>query len=333
MAYYFQDIVFDRPWMFALLVLVPAWCYFVWQKYKTHPAAVLHPATGHLYPMRTWRLRLRHLPLLLQALALAALVAALAKPARYKTLEITEGNGIDIMLCLDVSGSMLARDFTPDRLQASLQVARQFVSRRKADRIGLVIFSGQSLTLCPLTSDKNAVLHQLNTVEYGQLSDGTALGSGLASAVDRLRQSTTPSRVVILLTDGEDTGGFIDPQTAKQLAITYGIKVYTIGVGSTGFAPMPYKTATGTVVQQEKVSIDEAMLTQIADATGGKYFRATDTEALEDIYAAIDKLERSKVETRIFTKRTEAFFPFVMAAIILLVLEVLLSSTVFRKLP
>jgi Ca-activated chloride channel family protein len=229
---------------------------------------------------------------------------------------------------------MLARDFTPDRLTASLEVARRFVEQRKGDRIGLVIFSGQSLSLCPLTSDKNAVLQQLQTVEYGQLADGTSLGTGLASAVDRLRMSKTPSKVVILLTDGEDTGGFLDPGTAKQLAQTYGIKVYTIGVGSTGYADMPYKTPDGgTVLQKEKVNIDETLLTNIANSTGGQYFRATNTQMLDSVYQSIDKLERSKVETRIFTKRTDAFFPWVMAAVLLLCIELLLQTTVFRKLP
>lgn len=331
---YLQHIQFDLPWVLPLLLVLPVWLWRIWKKEKQTLPALLHPAISHLYPMRSWRIRLRIMPMLLRTLAMACLIVALAKPAHYQNMEITEGDGIDIVLCLDVSGSMLARDFTPDRLTASLDVARRFVEQRKGDRIGLVIFSGQSLSLCPLTSDKNAVLQQLETVEYGQLADGTSLGTGLASAVDRLRLSKMPSKVVILLTDGEDTGGFLDPGTAKQLAQTYGIKVYTIGVGSTGYADMPYKTADGgTVLQKEKVNIDEALLTNIANSTGGQYFRATNTQMLDSVYQSIDKLERSKVETRIFTKRTDEFFPWVMAAIALLVLELLLSSTVFRRLP
>lgn len=331
---YLQHIRFDHPWVLLLLLALPLWLWGIWRKENRAAAAVLHPSTEHLYPMRTWRITLRNTPLLIRMFAIASLVMALAKPARYQNLELTEGDGIDIALCLDVSGSMLARDFTPDRLQAALTVARNFVDRRKGDRLGLVIFAGQSLSLCPLTSDKQAVLQQLNTVEYGQLADGTAIGTGLASAVDRLRQSESPSRVVILLTDGEDTGGFIDPMTAKQLAQTYGIRVYTIGMGSTGFADMPYKTSSGsTVLQKEKVSIDEKLLTNIAVTTGGRYFRATSTQTLDSVYQAIDQLERSKVETRVFTKRTDEFFPWLMAAIGLLLLELLLSSTLFRRIP
>jgi Ca-activated chloride channel family protein len=331
---YLQHIQFDLPWVLPLLLVLPVWLWRVWKKEKQTQAALLHPSTSHLYPMRSWRIRLRFVPMLLRTLAMACLIVALAKPAHYQNMEITEGDGIDIVLCLDVSGSMLARDFTPDRLTASLDVARRFVEQRKGDRIGLAIFSGQSLSLCPLTSDKNAVLQQLQTVEYGQLADGTSLGTGLASAVDRLRMSKTPSKVVILLTDGEDTGGFLDPGTAKQLAQTYGIKVYTIGVGSTGYAEMPYKTPDGsTVLQKEKVNIDEALLTNIANSTGGQYFRATNTQMLDSVYQSIDKLERSKVETRIFTKRTDEFFPWVMAAVLLLCIELLLQTTVFRKLP
>ena len=277
---------------------------------------------------------LRNLPVIFRLLAMAALIVALAKPATYSNIEMTEGEGIDIVLCLDVSGSMLARDFTPDRLQASVNVARNFINNRKGDRIGLVIFAGQSLSLCPLTTDRKVVVQQLNTIEYGSLADGTAIGSGLASSVDRLRTDTAKSKVVILLTDGENTGGLIDPPTAKDLAKTYGIRVYTIGVGTIGYAPMPYKTAGGTtVMQQEKVSIDEPLLTQIANETGGHYFRATDTKALDSVYASIDMLEKSKVETTIFEKRTEAFFPWVIAGIILLLLEAVLRYTVFRRFP
>jgi Ca-activated chloride channel family protein len=331
---YLQDIRFDYPWVLLLLGVLPIWFWRVLRNHKKQQTALLLPATAHLYTMRTWRIRLRNTPLFLRMLAMAALVIALARPARYENLEITEGDGIDIMLCLDVSGSMLARDFTPDRLQAALTVARSFVEKRKGDRIGLVIFAGQSLTLCPLTSDRQAVLQQLGTVEYGQLADGTAMGTGLASAVDRLRQSESPSRVVILLTDGEETGGFMDPGTARLLAQQYGIRVYTIGVGSIGYAEMPYQSPDGgTILQKEKVSIDEKLLTQIATSTGGQYFRATSTRTLDSVYQAIDKLERSKVETRVFTKRTDAFFPWVMAAILLLLLELLLGATFFRQLP
>ncbi|HSC53672.1 MAG TPA: VWA domain-containing protein [Phnomibacter sp.] len=330
---YLQQIVFDWPWALGLLILVPIWVFFALKRQKKNTVHLQYASTKNIVRPKTLRLRLQPLPIVIRGLAIASLIVALAKPAHYQTLEMTEGEGIDIVLCMDVSGSMLARDFTPDRLQAALQVARNFVQRRKGDRIGLVIFSGQSLALCPLTSDEDAVLAQLNSIEYGHLSDGTAIGTGLASAVDRLRGVTTPGKVVVLMTDGEDTGGFFDPETAKQLAVTYGIKVYTIGVGSIGMAPMPYQTPGGTVLQQEKVSIDEGLLKNIASSTGGKYFRATNTQVLDSVYSEIDQIEKSKVETRIFTKRTDEFFPWVMAAIALLLLELLLSSTFFRKLP
>jgi Ca-activated chloride channel family protein len=330
---YLQQIVFDRPWVLPLLIIVPFWVVITLRRQRNNAVHLQYASTKNVVRQKTLRIRLRHLPIFLRALAIASLIVAMAKPAHYETLEMTEGEGIDIVLCMDVSGSMLARDFTPDRLQAALQVARSFVQRRKGDRIGLVIFSGQSLSLCPLTSDEDAVLAQLNTIEYGQLSDGTSIGTGLASAVDRLREAKTPGKVVVLMTDGEDTGGFFDPATAKQLAMTYGIKVYTIGVGSKGTAPMPYQTPGGMVLQEEKVNIDEDLLTDIASSTGGKYFRATNTKVLDSVYMAIDELEKSKVETRIFTKRTDDFFPWVIAAMILLLLEVLLSTTYFRKLP
>ncbi len=318
----------------ALLALLPFIAVYWLRTEKRKTPTFLIPSVSRIIGRRNWRTSLRNLPLVLRLLALAALIVALARPATYSTIEMTNGEGIDIVLCLDVSGSMLARDFTPDRLQASVNVARNFVNNRKGDRIGLVIFSGQSLTLCPLTTDLKVVIQQLNSIEYGALADGTAIGSGLATAVDRLRAGIAKSRVVILLTDGENTGGLIDPPTAKELAKTFGIKVYTIGVGTVGYAPMPYKTATGTtVMQQEKVSIDEPLLTEIATETGGRYYRATDTKTLDSIYASIDTLEKSKVETSVFQKRTEAFFPMVIAAIILLLLEAVLRYLVFRKFP
>lgn len=331
---YFANITFDWPWMLALLALLPlAAVYFFRNEKKNTPSLVL-PSVQRIARAGNWKTRLRNLPVCLRLLAMAMLVVALARPAQYRTIEMTEGEGIDIMLCLDVSGSMLARDFTPDRLQASVNVARNFISNRKGDRIGLVIFAGQSLSLCPLTTDLKVVVQQLDAIAYGNLADGTAIGSGLASSVDRLRSGNAKSKVVILLTDGENTGGLIDPATAKELAKTFGVKVYTIGVGTIGTAPMPYKTATGeTVMQQEKVSIDEPLLQEIAKETNGLYFRATNTQALDSVYNSIDMLEKSKVETNVFEKRTDEFFPWVVAAIVLLLAEAALRFTVFRRFP
>ena len=331
---YFSDISFDWPWMFALLALLPFIAVYFLRSEKRKTPTLRVPSVKKTGQLSSWRTSLRNIPLVVRLLALSLLIVALAKPAQYTNIELTEGEGIDIVLCLDVSGSMLARDFTPDRLQASVNVARNFITNRKGDRIGLVIFAGQSLSLCPLTTDLKVVVQQLNTIEYGALADGTAIGSGLASAVDRLRTGNAKSKVVILLTDGENTGGFIDPPSAKDMAKTFGIRVYTIGVGTIGYAPMPYKTTAGTtVMQQEKVSIDEPLLTEIATETGGRYFRATDTQALDSVYASINTLEKSKVETNVFEKRTDAFFPFIIGAIILLLLEALLRYLVFKRFP
>jgi len=331
---YFSNITFDWPWMLAMLAAIPFIAVYYFRTEKRKIPTLLIPSVQRITTTGTWKTMLRNLPVIFRLLAIAVLITALAKPASYRNIELTEGEGIEIVLCLDVSGSMLARDFIPDRLQASVNVARNFINNRKGDRMGLVIFAGQSLSLCPLTTDRKVVIQQLNTIEYGSLADGTAIGSGLASAVDRLRTGTAKSKVVILLTDGENTGGLIDPPTAKELAKTYGIRVYTIGVGTVGYAPMPYKTPGGTtIMQQEKVSIDEPLLTEIATETGGRYFRATDTKGLDSIYSSIDMLEKSKVETNIFEKRTEEFFPWVIAAIILLLIEAVLRYTVFRKFP
>jgi Ca-activated chloride channel family protein len=330
---YLQHISFDWPWALLLLALIPFLAVFLLRSGNSRQPRFLLANTTRLQKLPQGKARWRHLPTLTRLLALACLVVALARPARYSTIELTRGNGIDLVLCLDVSGSMLARDFEPDRLRASINVARQFVGRRKGDRVGLVAFSGQSLSLCPLTTDHKVVLQQLGKIEYGMLADGTAIGSGLASAVDRLRAGDAKSKVVILLTDGENTGGMIDPPTAKELAKTYGIKVYTIGVGTMGYAPMPYQTPSGEIVmQQEKVSIDEKLLGELAAETGGQYYRATDNKKLEEIYSSIDQLEKSKIETTTFRKRTDEFFPWLMAAMALLLLEALLHYTWLRTL-
>jgi Ca-activated chloride channel family protein len=327
-----NDIIFDWPWMLLLLIPLAAYAFAsLRQILKTaQPVKVSSLASAENFS--SWKTRLAKGPRLLVYCAMGCLVVALAKPAKYKTIEQSEGQGIDIMLCIDVSGSMLARDFKPDRLRAALEVARRFVSLRKGDRMGLIIFSRQSLALCPLTTDQQALLQQLQRVEYGELADGTAIGTGLASAVGRMRHVSTPSKVVILLTDGEDTGGFYDPETARQLAITYGVKVYTISIGSTGMAPMPYQTAMGTELRQERVNIDEKLLTHLAVTTGGKYFRAASGAALDSVYSAIDRLEKSDVKTTLFTQRTDRFFPWVGAAILLLLAATVLEKNVLRML-
>jgi Ca-activated chloride channel family protein len=330
----FQQISFEWPWMLGLLAFIPLLYMQVIRGGKNLSPRLMvseMPAIAHGYNLKT---SLRNLPAMLRLLALASLVVALARPVRKEMIELHSGKGVEIMLCMDVSGSMLAKDFTPNRLEAAQEVARAFIARRKGDKIGLVIFAGQSLTLCPLTTDHDALLYQLNHNYYGILTDGTSIGSGLASAVDRLRLGEAASKVIVLLTDGEDTGGKIDPVTAKDIAKTFGVKVYTIGMGNEGYAEIPYQSTMGTtVLEKEKVSIDEDLLRNIADETGGAYFRAKNMGELENIYAAIDKLETSDIRTTVFNKKHEAFLPFLLTALVLLLLEGLLANTWLRRFP
>jgi Ca-activated chloride channel homolog len=329
-----NDIEFEWPWALWLLAALPLIAWWVLRKAgKIIPrlkVSELSPLTQG-YNLKT---SLRNLPEILRIIAIGFIVVAIARPVRYKTVEINSGKGIEIVLCLDVSGSMLAQDFTPNRLEASQQVAKDFVTKRKGDRIGLVIFAGQSLTLCPITNDHGALLQQLSTINYGILNDGTSIGSGLASAVERLRKGEAATKIVVLLTDGEDTGGKMDPATAKDIAKTYGVKVYTIGVGTEGYANIPFQTATGQkVLEKEKVSIDEALLKQIASETGGNYYRAKNTDELTQIYTAIDGLEKSDIKTTIFNKKHDAFIPFLAIAAALLLLEWILAHSWLRRFP
>ena len=252
---------------------------------------------------------LRHLPFICRMLCIAFLIVAVARPQTKLEEQHTEGEGIDIVLCIDVSGSMTAQDLTPNRLEAAKAVAIDFVNRRLTDRIGVVIFSGESFTQCPLTTDHSVLISAIQNIRNGLLEDGTAIGSGLGTSVDRLRSSQSKSKVVVLLTDGENNGGLIDPKTAKEIAKSFGVKVYTIGVGSESTAPQPIQTPLGVQMQTVKVSIDEKLLTEIANETGGQYFRATNNAGLSGIYSTIDALEKSKVEITNTTKFTEKFLP------------------------
>jgi Ca-activated chloride channel homolog len=329
---YFNDISFGQPWFFALFALLPILLiWYIVKNNKQQGAIIISDASAK--GLSSWKNTFRHLPFLLRLLALSCIIVALAKPQTKNEQQQAEGEGVDIVLCLDVSGSMTAQDFQPNRLEAAKAVASDFVNRRTTDRIGVVIFAGESFTQCPITTDHRVLLSAIDNIHNGLLEDGTAIGSGLGTGVDRLRTSKSKSKVIILLTDGENNGGLIDPKTAKEIAKAFRIKVYTIGVGTDGYAPQPVNTPLGVQMQNTKVTIDERLLKEIANETGGKYFRAKDNDGLAKIYDEIDTLEKTKVEISTLTRFTEKFFPFVIAALALLLLEVLLRFTVFKKFP
>ncbi|HPA22978.1 MAG TPA: VWA domain-containing protein [Ferruginibacter sp.] len=274
------------------------------------------------------------MPFIFRVFALSAIIFTLAKPQTRNVEQRTEGEGIEVVLCIDVSGSMTAQDLTPNRLEAAKSVAIDFVNRRPTDRIGIVIFAGESFTQCPLTTDHNVVIAAIKNIRNGLLVDGTAIGSGLSTSVDRIRNSKSKSKVIILLTDGENNGGLIDPQTAKEIAKAFAIKVYTIGVGTIGEAPMPYRNPDGSIsTRMQKVAIDEPLMQQIATETGGRYFRATDNNSLAEIYTSIDKLEKTKVEVIKNVHFKNKFLPFVAAAIFFLMLEIVFRYLLLRKFP
>lgn len=321
------------PLFFWLGLLLPVIIFFYWRNNNLNLASIKVPSIKNFSGLASFRTSIRHLPFVLRLLALSALIIAMARPQTKNDEQQAEGEGVDIVLCLDVSGSMTAQDFTPNRMEAAKKVAADFIDRRLTDRIAIVIFSGESFTQCPLTTDRAVLKSAVESIRNGLLEDGTAIGDGLSTSVDRLRSSKTKSKVIILLTDGENNGGLIGPDNAKEIAKAFGIKVYTIGVGTEGFAPFPMKTPMGVIMQQQKVTIDEKLLTAIASETGGKYFRAKDNAGLEGIYAEINELEKSKVEISTLTRYTEKFFPFVMAALALLLLEVILRFTLLKKFP
>jgi Ca-activated chloride channel family protein len=328
-----SNIHFAKPWFFALFAVLPLLIYFyLWPPFRTQ-GTMLVSGIKAFGKGRSWKTMLRHFLFIFRMLTISCIIIALARPQTGSEQQLTSGEGIDIVFCLDISGSMLAQDFNPSRMEAAKQVASEFIDRRPTDRMGLVIFAGESFTMCPLTTDHAVLKSQLYNVQSGLLEDGTAIGSGLATGVERLRSSVSKSKVIILLTDGENNGGSIDPNSAREIAKSYGVRVYTVGMGTEGFAPVPVQTASGVIMQREKVSIDEKLLTQIANETGGKYYRATDNESLDSIYKEIDRLEKSKFEVTTFTHYTEKFFPFVLAAVLFLVLEWILRFTLFRKFP
>ncbi len=329
---YFNDIEFSQPYLLGLLILLPLLT--IWYvKTNNKRSAGIAVSTIAAKGITSFKTSSRHLLFICRLLSIGFLIVAIANPQTKNVEQHTEGEGIDIVLCLDVSGSMTAQDLTPNRLEAAKVVAINFVNNRPTDRIGIVIFAGESFTQCPLTTDHNVLTQAIQNIHSGLLEDGTAIGSGLGTSVDRLRTSTSKTKIVVLLTDGENNGGLIDPKTAKEIAKAFGIKVYTIGVGTDGFAPQPMQTPLGVQIKQVKVSIDEKLLKEIAGETGGQYFRAKDNDGLNGIYATINQLEKSKVDISTSTKFSDKFLPFAAAAALLLLIEILLRYLVFRKFP
>lgn len=326
---------FASPYYLWLLsALVPMIAYYVWRTLQGGASIQISSVEGVVRAPKTVRYWLRHLPFVLRLAALALLIVALARPQDVERLSRTNTEGIDIMLAIDVSGSMLARDFRPDRITAAKEVAGSFIADRYGDRIGLVAFAGEAFTQSPLTTDQGTLQTLLARIRSGLIEDGTAIGNGLATAINRLRESNAKSKVIILLTDGENNRGEIAPLTAAEIARDQGIRVYTIGVGTRGTAPYPTVDFFGNpTVVQAKVQIDEKILGEIADLTGGRYFRATDNAKLQSIYDEINQLEKSKVEISQYTTYTEEYLRWAAAALALLLVEFLLRTLWLKSLP
>lgn len=329
-----NGIHFVQPLSFLLLLLIPALVWWYLKKIKKQQLTI--PFSGMQWvPVNkpSLKQRLVHLPFILKMIVLALIIIALARPQLSNRWRKVSAEGIDIMMAMDISSSMLALDFKPNRIEASKDVASEFIQKRPDDRIGLVIFSSESFTMCPLTTDHAVLLNLFSGIKSGMIDDGTAIGLGLSTAVNRLRFSASKSKVIVLLTDGENNAGSVAPITAAEIAKSFGIRVYTIGVGTNGSAPYPVQTPYGIQYQNMPVSLDEPMLKQMAEMTGGKYFRATDKDKLREIYSEIDHLEKTRMQVQENSRLHEAFVPFGFLALLLLALEGLLRLTWFRTLP
>ncbi|MFH2143131.1 MAG: VWA domain-containing protein [Bacteroidota bacterium] len=323
----------NKGFLYLLILLVPMIVWYIWKQKYSHPYIKSSTLQNFSSNAVSFRQILRHILFVFRVLALAFLIVVLARPQSTNKWKNVTTQGIDIIISLDISGSMLARDFKPDRLEAAKDVASEFIAGRPEDRIGLVVFSGESFTQCPLTSDHAVLINLFKGIKSGMIEDGTAIGMGLANAVNRLKDSKAISKVIILLTDGVNNRGSIAPETAAEIAQTYGIRVYTIGVGTIGMAPYPVQSMFGTSYQNMEVEIDEKILNKIADLTGGKYFRATDNQKLKDIYKEIDKLEKSIIDMKEYSNKQEEYFRFGIIAGILILLEILFRYLILRTLP
>ena len=324
---------FEYPKLLWLLV-VPALLvlhYIYLELAQRHPHLRVSTSIPWLVKKTTLASSVRHIPFILRILALSLIIVAIARPRSSEVIEKIDAEGIDIVLAMDVSTSMLARDFTPDRISASKDIAIEFIAQRPSDRMGIVVFAGESYTQCPLTTDRSALINMMKEVETGLIDDGTAIGNGLATAIARMKDSDAKSRVVILLTDGVNNSGEVSPQMAVEIAKTYGIRVYTIGVGREGMAPYPVMTPWGVEVRNLEVEIDEDLLKQIADETGGRYFRANDNTKLAEIYNEINQMEKARTTIDSFPVYKELFGTYALLALLLILAELILNWFVIRR--
>ena len=326
---------FEYPGLLWLLVIPAALVahYIYLELAQRHPHLRVSSSVPWMVSGTSFMAVLRHLPFLLRTFALVMIVIAIARPRSSTEMERIDTEGIDIVLAMDVSTSMLARDLTPDRINASKDIAIEFISQRPSDRMGIVVFAGESFTQCPLTTDRATLINLMKEIQTDLIEDGTAIGNGLATAVARMKDSDAKSRVVILLTDGVNNRGEISPQMAAEIAKTYGIRVYTIGVGKEGMAPYPVMTPWGVEVQNVKVEIDEKLLAEIAESTGGRYFRATDNTKLAEIYSEINKMEKARTTVDSFPVYKDLFGLYALLALLALLLEFFIDRFVLRRLP
>ena len=328
----------NKEYLFLLLLIIPYLIWYVMYRKKSEPTIRMSDTFAFRYAPKSWKVRLMPVQMLLRLFTFTMLVVALARPQTSNSWKNRQTEGIDIMLAVDVSTSMLAEDLKPNRLEAAKMVAAEFISGRPDDNIGLCIFAGESFTQCPMTTDHSSLLNLLQNVRAdiaarGLISDGTAIGMGLANAVGRLKTSKAKSKVVILLTDGSNNMGDISPMTAAEIAQSLGVRVYTIGVGTNKVAPYPMPVAGGGQYVNMPVEIDTKTLAEIAKTTHGDFYRATNTQELKNIYKEIDQLEKSKMSVKKFKKKYDAFQPFVFMAAIALLLEILFRITIFRRIP
>ncbi len=324
-------MTFHSPqYLFLLLLLIPVIAWYIVEMRKSDASLQMSDTQPMKLTPRTWRLYLLHLPFVLRVAAIILISIALARPQLSNRWHKEQTEGIDIMMALDISGTMNAEDLRPNRLEAAKEKATEFINSRPNDNIGLVVFAGESFCQCPLTTDHAVLINLFRSVKFGMIDDGTAIGLGLANAVNRMKDSPTKSKVIILLTDGSNNRGDIDPLTAAQIAKTYGIRVYAIGVGSKKPARIPYQTPIGIQYTTIENEFDEGTLKQIAQTTGGEYFRATDNNSLTSIYQQIDQMEKTKIRVREYSKRSEAFFPFLLSAFLCLLLDIILRYFVLR---